>query len=190
VCAAIYAPFVRDTPITLEEVPPDSRELARRIEWISASYPWLVADQDGRDGVVGYAYASPHHERAGFRWAVDVAVYVAPVAHRRGIGAALYRELLARLAAQGFAFACAGITLPNAPSVGLHESLGFVRVAVHPRIAYKLGRWWDVGWWQLSLPGGAAEQSPPVEPTPPGPRGAAEQSPPGEPAPPRPRGAG
>ena len=57
-------------------------------------------------------------------------------------------ELLAR---QGYHEACAGITLPNDASVGLHESLGFVPVGVYRDIAFKHGRWRSVGWWQKTL---------------------------------------
>ena len=65
--------------------------------------------------------------------------------------------------------ACAGIALPNPASVALHESLGFTPVGVYRDIGFKLGRWWDVSWWQLAL--GAAEpgDGPPAEPRPPAP---------------------
>jgi L-amino acid N-acyltransferase YncA len=47
-CAEIYAPFVLDTVISLEERPPDEPEFARRIELTSRTHPWLVAEIDGR----------------------------------------------------------------------------------------------------------------------------------------------
>jgi phosphinothricin acetyltransferase len=43
------------------------------------------------------------------------------------------------------------IALPNEASVGLHEALGFVPIGVHRQVGFKLGRWHDVGWWQLRL---------------------------------------
>jgi phosphinothricin acetyltransferase len=148
-CAAIYGPFVADTPISLEEVVPSEAEIATRIERISATHPWLVAEQDGH--VVGFAYGSPHRERAAYRWAADVTVYVSPAAQRRGVGRALYEQLLSDLARQGVHVACAGITLPNEASVGLHEAIGFVAVGVYRRIGFKQGKWRDVGWWHLQL---------------------------------------
>ncbi len=90
--------------------------------------------------MVGYAYATRHRERASYRWATDVTVYVAPQRHRRGVGRALYETLFGLLAEQGFRIACAGITLPNEASVGLHEALGFEPVGVYRRIGFKLGR--------------------------------------------------
>ena len=162
-CAAVYGPFVRDTVISLEETAPDAAELSRRIKHISRTHPWLVAEQAG--GVCGFAYGSLHRERAAYRWATDVTVYVDPTHHRRGIGRSLYTALFDLLTRQGFHIACAGITLPNHASVGLHESLGFVPVGVYRRIGFKFGAWWDVGWWQRRLIGAGA--GPPAEPVPP-----------------------
>jgi L-amino acid N-acyltransferase YncA len=151
-CAALYAPYVRDTPISLEERVPTAQELADRIEITTRTHPWLVA-HDG-ESLLGYAYATRHRERACYRWAADVTVYVAPASQRRGVGRALYQTVFGLLAEQGLRIACAGITLPNAASVGLHESLGFEPVGVYRNIGWKLGAWHDVGWWQLALGGG------------------------------------
>ncbi len=137
--------------------------MAERIARLSATHPWLVAELDGE--VVGYAYAAPHRERAAYRWAVNVSIFVAPGQRRRGLGRALYGELFERLRRQGFQVALAGITLPNEASVALHESLGFVRVALYPRIGWKAGAWRDVGWWQLELAPPGADA--PAEPAPP-----------------------
>ncbi|MGI8714040.1 MAG: arsinothricin resistance N-acetyltransferase ArsN1 family B [Solirubrobacteraceae bacterium] len=148
-CAAIYAPAVSDGVASLEERAPDPARLADRIRAISRNWPWLVAELDG--AVTGYAYASQHRERASYRWSADVTVYVSAVHHRRGVGRSLYVPLLQLLARQGYHQACAGITVPNDASVGLHESLGFVPVGVYRNIAYKHGRWRSVGWWQKPL---------------------------------------
>jgi phosphinothricin acetyltransferase len=124
--------------------------MARRLEAVLAVAPWLVWDQPG-EGVLGYAYASRHRERAAYQWSVDVAVYVRADHHRRGLGRALYQRLFALLRLQGFCAAHAGITLPNPASVGLHEALGFRPVGVYRSVGFKRGAWHDVGWWQLAL---------------------------------------
>jgi phosphinothricin acetyltransferase len=59
--------------------------------------------------------------------------------------------LFAILSAQDFVNAYAGITLPNAASVALHEAVGFKKLGVYQRVGYKLGAWHDVGWWQVAL---------------------------------------
>ncbi len=55
------------------------------------------------------------------------------------------------LVLQGYYNAYAGITLPNLPSVALHEALGFQPVGIYKEAGFKMGGWHDVGWWQLGL---------------------------------------
>ena len=147
--ARIYRPIVDATAISFETVAPAPAEMARRIASILEIAPWLVY-QDG-DAIAAYAYGSRHRDHAAYQWAVDVSVYVADTMRRRGIGRALYEALFPLPRLQGFYAAYAGITLPNAASVGLHEAVGFRPVGVYRAVGYKLGAWHDVGWWQLSL---------------------------------------
>jgi L-amino acid N-acyltransferase YncA len=155
---AIYAPIVRDTPISFEVAPPGVEDMRARIEKTLAVFPWLVEERDGR--IVGYAYASRHREREAYQWSVDVSCYVHADARGQGIGAALYEALFGILRRQGFHGAFAGITLPNAPSERLHESVGFRRIGVYPEVGHKLGAWRDTGWYHLRL--GDALQQPPA----------------------------
>ena len=126
---------------------------------ISEQFPWIVADLDRR--ILGYAYGSQHRERAAYQWSVDAAVYVSPESQRTGLGRGLYTSLFRILAFQGYHKAFAGIALPNPASVGLHEAVGFELVGIYRGVGYKLGRWHDVGWWQLSLQPASDEPSPP-----------------------------
>jgi L-amino acid N-acyltransferase YncA len=162
-CAAIYTPHVESGAISFEELAPSAEEMAARIERISATHPWLVAEEGGE--VIGYAYACRYRERPAYRWVVDVSVYIADGHRRRGHGRSLYEPLFERLRLQRFQVACAGITLPNQASVELHERLGFVPVGVSHRIGWKMGAWRDVGLWQLEL--SPAGDKPPPEPLPP-----------------------
>jgi L-amino acid N-acyltransferase YncA len=163
-CLEIYGPYVRDTAVSFEEQVPTVEELQRRIRETAATHAWLVLEESER--IVGFAHASRHRARAAYRWAADVSVYIAPSHHRRGVGRRLYGELLQRLRLQGLRVACAGITLPNEASVGLHRALGFEPVGVYRGIGFKHGAWHDVSWWQLELvPQG---EDPPREPRRPG----------------------
>jgi L-amino acid N-acyltransferase YncA len=123
--------------------------VAGRIANYCTSHAWLVAESGGK--VAGYAYGSPHRERAAYASSCDVAVYVDPAHSRRGIGRALYEALLPALANRGFHAAFAGIALPNDASVGLHEAIGFTPVGIYREVGWKLGQWRDVGWWQRLL---------------------------------------
>jgi len=146
---AIYAPYVTDSVISFESDRPTVDDMRQRITNTLAFLPWLVCERDGE--VLGYTYAGPHRARAAYQWAADVSVYVSPSAHRTGVGTAVYQSLFAVLRLQGFFTAYAGATLPNAGSVGLHESLGFVEVGTYEQVGYKHGGWHDVIWWVLRL---------------------------------------
>jgi len=148
-CAAIYAPFVGEGWISFELEPPAADEIARRMTKYAGSHAWLVAEIDGK--VAGYAYGSPHRERAAYASSCDVAVYVDPAHARQGIGRALYAALLPLLAERGYHAAFAGIALPNEASIGLHEAMGFTPVGIYREVGWKQGGWRDVGWWQRLL---------------------------------------
>jgi L-amino acid N-acyltransferase YncA len=160
-CAAIYAPQVEEGPVSFEERAPDAAEMAARMERYGAGHAWLVAERQGE--VVGYAYATAFNERPAYRWSTSVSVYIAEDARGEGVGRALYEALFERLRERGFRMACAGITLPNEASCGLHESLGFELVGVNREIGWKQGAWHDVGWYQLEL--APAGEAPPEEPS-------------------------
>lgn len=148
-CAAIYAPFVEGGAASFEETAPDAGEFAGRIDRLLGTHAYLVAEDE--HGVAGFAYGAPHRERAAYRWACEVSVYLDERARGRGVGRALYGELFARLADRGFRVILAGITLPNPASVALHESCGLRPVGIYRGVGWKAGAWRDVGWWQLRL---------------------------------------
>lgn len=156
--AAIYAPYVRETVISFEDVPPSAEEMRQRITRTLATLPFLVFE-DG-DRVVAYAYASQHGERSAYRWSVDVAIYASPEVHRRGIGRALYTRLFDILARQGIHSVFAGVTLPNEKSVGLHEAMGFQAIGAYRDAGFKFGAWRDVGWWGRTLGEGSPRDEP------------------------------
>ena len=157
--ARIYEPFVRNTAVSFETEPPTVEEMGERISKTMKTYPWLVAEVEGK--VVGYAYASIHRVRTAYQWSVEVSVYIDPEWHRRGIARSLYLRLFDILRQQGFYNAYAGITLPNPASVGVHEHMGFRRIGVYEGVGHKLGRWHDVGWWELTLMPRPAVVAPP-----------------------------
>jgi L-amino acid N-acyltransferase YncA len=146
---SIYAPIVRDTPISFEVDIPSVEDMQGRIIKTMETYPWIVCEYDAQ--TIGYAYASRHQERAAYQWAVNVSVYIHEDWRRKKIGQALYTTLFSLLRAQGFYHAFAGITISNPGSIGLHEHMGMLLIGIYKQIGYKVDKWYDVGWWQLIL---------------------------------------
>lgn len=156
----IYGPIVRETTISFEREVPSVDEMEGRIAATLQWYPWLVCERGG--AVVGYAYASRHRARASYDWSVETSVYIRESTRRTGVGRALYEKLFALLGLQGYYNAYAGIALPNAASVALHEAVGFRRIGVYEGVGFKMGSWCDVGWWQRELRQRSGPPAPPL----------------------------
>jgi len=145
----IYNHYVRATVITFEETPVAEDEMAQRIEDVTTRLPWLVWEEAG--SIAGYAYAAAWKVRSAYRFAVETTIYLSPDFAGRGIGTRLYRALIDELRARKSHCAIGGIALPNPASVALHEKLGFARIGEFKEVGWKLGRWVDVGYWELLL---------------------------------------
>ena len=145
----IYNHYIEHTTVTFEERPVSPREMGVRIRDTVASFPWIVYEEE--DALLGYAYATGWRRRSAYRRSVESTVYLAPGATGRGLGSALYGELIARLRARSFHTVIGGIALPDGASVALHERLGFRNVAHFHEVGRKFDRGIDVGYWELLL---------------------------------------
>ena len=148
-CAAIYAPYVLETSVSFELVPPTGADMAARIARTVDRSPWLVVEVDGI--VRAYAYGMRHRDRAAYDWTIETTVYVDRHFRRQGLGRVAMRSLLAVLRLQGFHLAVAGVTAPNPGSVKLHRSLGFERIGEFQAIGWKRGGWHGVEWFAREL---------------------------------------
>jgi len=141
---AIYAPYIENTTITFEYHVPTEAEFLNRFRRITAQFPWLVWEENGR--ILGYAYGSAPFERDAYRWCAEDSVYLLPEAQGRGIGTRLCLALEKVLAFQGYRRIYALITAENLPSVTFHEKLGYTLRARLPDAGFKFGRWIGVVW--------------------------------------------
>jgi phosphinothricin acetyltransferase len=154
--AEIYATAATTSHVTFDlEGRPLSwwREVLARTD-PAAGHELLVA-ADG-DIVLGYARSSRHKEKPAYATTVETSVYVGGEHRARGIGRLLYAALLERLDASGLRLAVAGVALPNDASERLHRAHGFTEIGVFAGVGVKLGRAWDVRWFQRPLAGAPA----------------------------------
>jgi len=155
--AGIYAHYVRTSPATFEEEPPDADEMRRRIEHVQhAGLPWRVAiAADG--AITAYAYAASYRTRSAYRFTLENSVYVSPNHLREGLGFRLMQDVIDTCAQLGYRQMLAVIgDSENMASIKLHERLGFRLIGVHPAVGFKFGRWVDVVHMQLVLGEGAS----------------------------------
>jgi phosphinothricin acetyltransferase len=146
---AIYNYYVLNSTATYQEVP---ETLQSREAWFDRhdlAHPVTVARVGST--MAGWASLSPYHPRSAYRRTVECSVYVESLTHRRGIGRALMEDLITRARSAGHHTIIAGIDAEQAPSLALHDSLGFVRVAHLREVGFKFGRWLDVIYMQLML---------------------------------------
>lgn len=145
--AEIYNFYIQNTHQTFETEPLGTDEMQERIAETSEKYPYLVAEENGE--IFGYAYAAQFKLRQAYAYSAEVSIYVKSDAKQKGIGTQLYEKLFEELAETNIHAMVAGISLPNDASVLFHEKMGFSKVAHFKQIGYKLGRWVDVGYWEL-----------------------------------------
>jgi len=155
-CADIYRPYVCDTAISFESVPPSAKLMAERMGDAQRAHAWLVAAVDGH--VIGYAYGHRFASRDAYRWSCETSIYLDHGHQGVGVGRALYEVLLDRLAERGYRNAFAGMTLPNEASARLHLATGFEHAGIYRHVGWKNGAWHDVAWFQKQL--GPLEQAP------------------------------
>jgi phosphinothricin acetyltransferase len=157
----IYAPYIENTSYTFETEVPTVDAFKERINTYLQNWPWLVCEVD--EVIAGYAYGAKHRERTAYQWSLESSVYVHDDYHRGGVGKALYTALINILKLQQFRNVYAVINLPNDNSVAFHEKMGFEYFTVYKNVGYKLGKWKNVGWWQLQLNEYSFEPDPPIK---------------------------
>jgi phosphinothricin acetyltransferase len=138
--------------------PDDLRD--RRKNLRNRRFPHLVAVNGGE--VVGYAYVVLFRKRPAYRHSVKHSIYIHHEHTGRGIGRLLMQGLIDACAAAGFRQMIGYIDADNAPSLGLHQAFGFVRVGLLPGVAYRYGRWSDSVMVQRSLGAGSTSPPPPL----------------------------
>ena len=144
----IYNHYIIHTPITfdLQPLTPDQRRPWLDDHAATGRYRLLVAEEDGQ--VVGCTTSSRWRPKAAYGRTVESSVYCHPQHTGRGVGTRLYEALFAAVAQEDVHRVVAGITLPNAASVALHERFGFRLVGQFSEVGHKFDRYWDVAWFE------------------------------------------
>ena len=165
----IYAPYVEHTAITFEYDVPSVEEFASRIEHTLQKYPYLIAEKNG--SLLGYAYASPFHERPAYDWAVETSIYVEQNIKHQGIGRRLHDALEDALRNQGILNMNACIAYPPAKdeyldrnSIEFHTHMGYRLVGEFYKCGYKFHRWYNMVWMEKLIGEHLSDQKPPKFP--------------------------
>ena len=147
----LYNHYVRESHATFD-IEPITTEW--REEWFThyattGRHQLLVAIDD--EGVVGFTSSSRVRPKQAYETSIETSIYLAPNVIGQGLGTRLYSALFEILEGEHIHRAYGGITMPNQPSVRLHERFGFRQVAYFTEQGRKFGRYWDVAWFEKEL---------------------------------------
>ena len=125
------------------------------VEWFrlktSRQFPVIGAEDDA-GGLRGFATYGTFRAWPAYKYSVEHSIYVHKDHRRRGVALALMERLIDLAKAQRYHTLVAGIDAANAPSIALHERLGFAYAGTIREAGFKFGRWLDLAFYQRLLP--------------------------------------
>ena len=143
----IYNWAVNQTFATIDSEPLDAEEAQQWWDMHGKRSKLLVAIDE--TGVIGWARLLPWKQR-GFD-VVECLVYVDPVHHGRGIGAALLKALTDEARGLGYKTIVASVAKDNRAGLALFTKEGFGEVGTIRNAAHKFDRWMDITLVQKEL---------------------------------------
>lgn len=122
---------------------------------------WFAAKQAGHFPVLGLetdqgqlaGFASYGVFRAwpAYKYSVEHSVYIHRDHRRQGLARSLMQALIAHAVEQDLHCMIGAVDMNNAPSIALHEALGFTHAGTIRQAGFKFGQWLDVGFYQRLL---------------------------------------
>ena len=147
----LYDHYIAHSLATFHERNKPFEVRVREMEELLENYPFLIAE-DENGTFLGFANGEPIRPQSGYRFCVELTIYLAPDApHGKGIGTALYDALLRMLKEQGYCTAIGILYGGNEESLALHKHFGFEETALLKNTGYKHGQWLDTRIVQKAL---------------------------------------
>ena len=136
-CAKIYEEGMSTGIATFETQVPEWKQWNKK--YVTACR--LIACID--DEVVGWIALSPFSSREVYKGVVEVTLYVASNARRKGVGKRLLTACIDQSKKEGFWTLQAKIFSLNKASIRLFENCGFRTVGVREKLGMRDGIWYD-----------------------------------------------
>lgn len=149
----IYGYYVCNTAITFETQIPTKEDFIERIKSITAKYPYLVAEANGK--ILGYSYAHAYNTREAYDWCVEMTIYLDKDCRGAGLGKKLYEKMEECLKSMNIKNLYSCIAATNKPSkyltnasIDFHKALGYEINANFKQSGYKFNEWFDMVWME------------------------------------------
>jgi phosphinothricin acetyltransferase len=146
---AIYNHYVEHSVVTFDVTPATVPERRLWFEAFDDEHPCYVYED--ATGVVAHAYYTQLRAKPAYRRSKELTVYVAPEKTGKGIGKALYTELIAHARGRDVHALIGVLGGDNPASVALHRHFGFVLVGHLREVGFKLGDYVDTFYYELLL---------------------------------------
>jgi phosphinothricin acetyltransferase len=130
------------------------RSAESMVEWFRSkrTHGFPVIGAVGADGdLLGFATYGPFRAFPAYKYTVEHSVYVDAAQRGAGVGRVLLARLVELAQEQQLHALIAGIDAANAPSIALHEKLGFSYAGTIKEAGFKFGRWLDLAFYQRLL---------------------------------------
>ncbi len=154
---AIYNEVIANTTAAYVFEP---HTLEMRQQWFAelkaGGWPVIVVESEGT--IVGFGCIGVFRSKPGYKYTGEHTVHVHAEHRGKGIGRVLLSALIEEAKRMELRTIVGGIDAENAVSLKLHADLGFVETARMPQVAWKFGRWLDLVFMQLLLPGPRSPQ--------------------------------
>lgn len=138
-----------------------ARNVAERLTWITqrqaAGFPVIVAVMNDEasptdeEKVIGFASFGPWRDGNGYRYTVELSIYVHADHQGEGVGKVLLEDLIAIAKTQGRHVMIAAIETQNEASIEIHRSFNFEEAGHFREVGYKRGERLDLTMMQLLL---------------------------------------
>lgn len=124
------------------------------VRWFNSKaegrFPVIGAESDaGR--LLGFASYGTFRAWPAYKYTVENGIYIHRDHRGQGLGRILMNALIERARGQDYHVIVAGIDAANAPSISLHQSLGFTHAGTIQHAGFKFGRWLDLAFYELRL---------------------------------------
>ena len=133
----------------------DAHTLEMRRQWFhdlkSGGWPVIVAEHGG--AVAGFGCIGVFRTKPGYKYCGEHTVHVHTDHRGKGIGREVLLALIQEAERMELRTLIGGIDAENTVSLKLHADLGFIETARMPDVAWKFGRWLELVFMQLMLPG-------------------------------------
>ena len=102
--------------------------------------------------VVAWAALAPVSSRSVYRGCAELSIYADRSCHRKGVGTALVRTLVAEAQRKGYWSLWSSVISTNAASLALHKKCGFREIGYRERVAKDIfGLWQNTTLLELRL---------------------------------------